>query len=125
MVPTQATPTGNSIGGEGWSVRHIRLFNVFNGRVLSDSFDVTEVGISDLRQALDDGRVTSVQLVQAYLRRIDAYDGDGPCLNSVVVLDDQALAEAASSDRRRSRGELRGPLDGIPYTAKDSYLAAG
>ncbi|MCB0926015.1 MAG: amidase [Mycobacterium sp.] len=93
--------------------------------MLSDSFDVTEVGISDLRQALDDGRVTSVQLVQAYLRRIDAYDGDGPCLNSVVVLDDQALAEAASSDRRRSRGELRGPLDGIPYTAKDSYLAAG
>lgn len=93
--------------------------------MLSDSFDVTEVGICDLRQALDDGRTTSVQLVQAYLRRIDAYDRDGPCLNSVVVLDEQALAEAESSDRRRSRGELRGPLDGIPYTAKDSYLATG
>ena len=89
------------------------------------SFEVTEVGIGDLRRALEAGQVTSVQLVEAYLRRIDAYDRGGPCLNSVIVDNPDALTEAAASDRRRSSGELLGPLDGIPYTAKDSYLATG
>ena len=90
-----------------------------------NSFDVTEAGIADLRGALDEGRVTSVEIVEAYLRRIDAYDRGGPALNSVVVLNPEAVNEAFASDQRRARGELRGPLDGIPYTAKDSYLATG
>ena len=89
------------------------------------SFDVTEVGIAALRAALEDGRVTSVGLVEAYLGRIEAYDRDGPMLNSVIVSNPDALTEAAASDQRRGRGELLGPLDGIPYTAKDSYLAKG
>lgn len=89
------------------------------------SFDVTEVGIAELREALADGSVTSVALVESYLRRIEAYDRSGPTLNSVVVLNPDALDDALASDRRRSRGELLGPLDGIPYTAKDSYLARG
>jgi amidase len=90
-----------------------------------NSFDVTEAGIADLRGALDQGRVTSVELVEAYLRRIDAYDRGGPALNSVVVRNPEAVHEAFASDQRRAGGELRGPLDGIPYTAKDSYLATG
>ena len=89
------------------------------------SFEVTEAGIADIRRALEDGRVTSVQLVQAYLSRIAAYDRSGPTLNAIVVFNDDAVAEAAASDRRRAPGELLGPLDGIPYTAKDSYLAKG
>jgi len=89
------------------------------------SFEVAEAGIPDLRRALDDGRVTSVGLVEAYLRRIDAYDRGGPALNSIVVFNPDARAEAEASDQRRSRGEVLGPLDGIPYTAKDSYLAKG
>ncbi len=89
------------------------------------AFEVTEAGIADLRGALEGGRVTAVQLVETYLRRIEAYDRSGPTLNSLVVFNDDALAEAAESDRRRSRAELLGPLDGIPYTAKDSYLAKG
>ncbi|MEJ6535912.1 MAG: amidase [Mycobacterium sp.] len=89
------------------------------------SFEVAEAGIADLRRALEDGRVTSVELVESYLRRIDAYDRSGPLLNSVIVFNPDALAEAEASDQRRARGELLGPLDGIPYTAKDSYLAKG
>jgi len=89
------------------------------------SFQVAEAGIADLRRALEDGRTTSVELVESYLRRIDAYDRGGPALNSIVVFDPDALAEAEASDQRRARGELLGPLDGIPYTAKDSYLAKG
>jgi amidase len=89
------------------------------------SFQVAEAGIADLRRALGDGRVSSVELVESYLRRIDAYDRGGPALNSIVVFNPDALAEAEASDQRRARGELLGPLDGIPYTAKDSYLAKG
>ena len=89
------------------------------------SFEVAEAGIAELRRALEDGRVSSAALLEAYRRRIDAYDRGGPSLNSIVVDNPDAPAEAAASDRRRARGELLGPLDGIPYTAKDSYLVKG
>ncbi|WP_271412142.1 amidase [Pseudomonas sp. Q1-7] len=89
--------------------------------------EVTEVSIAQLRAALESGRTTAVELVQAYLARIDAYDGpDTPtALNALVVRNPDALKEAAASDARRARGETLGPLDGIPYTAKDSYLVKG
>ena len=90
-------------------------------------FDVVEASIADLRAALEDGRTTSVELVEAYQDRIAAYDGPetDTKLNSVIVTNPQALAEAAASDERRAAGETLGPLDGIPYTAKDSYMVAG
>jgi amidase len=88
-------------------------------------FDVVEAGIAELREALEAGRTTAVELVTAYLARIDAYDQAGPRLNAVVVRNPDALEEARASDARRARGATLGPLDGIPYTAKDSYLAKG
>lgn len=88
-------------------------------------FDVVEASIAELRSALSAGRVTAVELLEAYLARIAAYDHDGIRLNSVMVLDPAAPAAAAESDARRARGEALGPLDGIPYTAKNSYLARG
>ncbi|MBN9155131.1 MAG: amidase [Microbacterium sp.] len=89
--------------------------------------DVVEAGIADLRAALEAGRVTSVELVDAYLARIAAYDAPGTAtaLNAVVVPNPEARAEAAASDARRAAGTTLGPLDGIPYTAKDSYLVRG
>ncbi|MBK5534453.1 amidase [Pseudomonas sp. TH08] len=89
--------------------------------------EVTEVSIADLRAALESGQTTSVELVQAYLARIDAYDGaDTPtALNAVVVRNPEALNEARAADARRAKGETLSALDGIPYTAKDSYLVKG
>ncbi|TDP98816.1 MULTISPECIES: amidase [unclassified Leifsonia] len=89
------------------------------------TFDVVETPIAELRRALEAGETTSEELVTAYLARIDAYDTAGPRLNAVVVRNPDALTEARASDARRSRGQTLGPLDGIPYTAKDSYLARG
>lgn len=88
---------------------------------------VTEVSIAQLRAALESGQTTAVELVQAYLARIDAYDSPqtATALNAVVVRNPQALEEARASDARRAKGETLGPLDGIPYTAKDSYLVKG
>lgn len=90
-------------------------------------FDVVETPIAELRLALERGEVTAVGLVESYLARIDAFDRSKTevKLNSVVVRNGEALAEAAASDDRRSRGEVLGPLDGIAYTAKDSYLVEG
>nr|WP_288466405.1 amidase [uncultured Pseudomonas sp.] len=89
--------------------------------------EVTEVSIAELRAALEAGRTTAVELVKAYLARIDAYDGAATPtkLNAVVVRNPDALKEAEASDARRACGELLSPLDGIPYTAKDSYLVKG
>ena len=89
------------------------------------SFDVVEASIAQLRQALDDGQVTAVGLLESYLRRIAVYDHAGIRLNAVVVLNPEAHADAVASDARRESSRTRGPLDGIPYTAKDSYLARG
>ena len=88
---------------------------------------VTEVSIAQLRAALEAGQTTAVELVQAYLARIDAYDGPqtATALNAVVVRNPDALKEAQASDTRRAKGQTLGPLDGIPYTAKDSYLVKG
>ncbi|KXU34098.1 amidase [Ventosimonas gracilis] len=85
-------------------------------------FEVTEASIADLRRALDSGETTAVELVKAYFARMDAFDA---ALNSVVVRNADALAEAKASDRRRARGMRLSALDGIAYTAKDSYLVKG
>lgn len=91
------------------------------------AFNVVEATIAELRAALSEGRTKSVDLVESYLDRIAQYDSpdSATALNSVVVLNEHARAEAHESDRRRALGHSRGALEGIPYTAKDSYLAAG
>ena len=88
-------------------------------------FDVVEATVAGLRAALESGRTTSEELVTLYRERIEAYDRGGPRLNAVVVDNQEALAEARASDARRARGATLGPLDGIPYTAKDSYQVRG
>lgn len=88
-------------------------------------FDVVEATIPQLREALRRGRVTAEELVHSYLARIAAHDHAGTRLNSVVVMNPHALEEARASDNRREHGHTLGPLDGIPYTAKDSYRARG
>ncbi|WP_293902185.1 amidase [Phenylobacterium sp.] len=70
--------------------------------------------------AMTDGRVTSEQLVQAYLLRIDRIDRSGPKLNAVIALNAHALADARKLDAERRAGHLRGPLHGVPILLKDN-----
>jgi amidase len=88
---------------------------------------VVEAGIAELRKALENGGTSSVELVLAYLARMDAFDAPSSetALNAIVVRNPDSLQEAADSDARRREGAVRGPLDGIPYTAKDSYMVRG
>lgn len=89
--------------------------------------NVVEASIRDLAAALQDGRTTAVELLERYLERIRRYDTPGTKteLNSYVVMNPGARAEAIASDERRARGGALGLLDGIPYSAKNSYLASG
>ena len=87
-------------------------------------FEVFETSISEMQDAMAGGRVTSVQLVEAYLARIDAYDQDGPALNSMIRLNPNARNQAAALDQERATGNVRGPLHGIPIILKDNYDTA-
>jgi amidase len=91
----------------------------------SQRFCLTEASIAEFRSALDDGIVTSVELVALCLNRIAFYDRHGIRLNSVPVLNPALFEEALAADRRLSRGERLSRLDGIPYVAKDSYAVRG
>jgi amidase len=92
---------------------------------MATNLHIVEASIEQLRRALEAGTVTSVELVAACLRRIAHYDRHGITLNAVPVLNPKIFEEAAASDWRRRNGATLGPLDGIPYTAKDSYKVFG
>jgi amidase len=78
---------------------------------------------SAMAEAVAAGRVSSVELTEAHLRRIEARNG---AVGVVVTLDaDRALAEASALDAERSSGRRRGPFHGVPMTVKDSFLTAG
>ncbi|MFC6017681.1 amidase [Plantactinospora solaniradicis] len=88
------------------------------------SADVVDMGVDELRQLLQNRRVSSVDLVREYLRRIDAYEnayGDQPGVNAVIAVNPGALAEAGARDAERRKGRVRGPLHGIPILVKDNY----
>jgi amidase len=86
--------------------------------------DPVERSIDDLSAALKAGQTTSHALVAAYLARIARIDKTGPRLNSVIVTNPDALAQADALDRERKTGRLRGPLHGIPILIKDNIESA-
>ncbi|WP_299055843.1 amidase [uncultured Nocardioides sp.] len=84
------------------------------------AYDVVGKTIDELSADLADGSVTSVQLTQAYLDRIAAYD-DGPFgFNAFITVADNALDQARAADAARADGE-DSPLLGVPLSIKDNY----
>jgi Asp-tRNA(Asn)/Glu-tRNA(Gln) amidotransferase A subunit family amidase len=84
--------------------------------------NVVELTIGDAQAGMAAGRFSAVDLVNAYLARIQKYD---PAYNSITILNPRALDEARAIDARRAAGERLGPLAGIPIVVKDSYNIAG
>ena len=75
-----------------------------------------------LAERIRTGEISSVEAVEACLARIEAVNGR---LNAVVAFAGDALDRARAADARRVRGELDGPLHGVPFTIKDSNDTAG
>ena len=85
------------------------------------TFDPFEKSIADLQSALEKRLVTSRQLVESYLARIEAYDQQGPRINAFISLNSGALETADALDRERAARKIRGPLHGIPIVVKDNF----
>ena len=96
-------------------------FCIFSANPSAQSFDVFEIGIRDLQRELEAGTTTSVELVELYFARIEAYDKQGPALNTIVRINPNAREQAAGLDEERKRTGPRSLLHGIPVLIKDNY----
>jgi amidase len=83
----------------------------------SERFDVVEATIPEMQLAMEEGRLTSRDLVEAHLLRIAIYEER---VNAVIAINSNALAEADALDQERANGQVRGPLHGIPIALKDN-----
>jgi amidase len=81
------------------------------------SFSVVEATIPEMRAAMEQGRVTSKELVRQYLIRIATYEDR---LHAAITVNPDALKLADELDRERGQGRIRGPLHGIPVALKDN-----
>ena len=80
-------------------------------------FTVVEATIPEMRGALEQGRVTSREIVRQYLTRIALYEDK---LHAAITINPRALEEADARDRDRAAGRIMGPLHGIPVALKDN-----
>src|SRR5512133_1629547 len=80
-------------------------------------FDFVEKSILELQAAMAAGQLDSRQLTHGYIRRLQSLN---PLIHSVIELNPNAIAIATQLDAERRRGQVRGPLHGIPLLVKDN-----
>jgi amidase len=83
-------------------------------------FELDEVTVAQLQDAMASGKYTARRLVELYTERIEQIDRRGPALRSVIELNPDALTIADGLDAERKAGKIRGPLHGIPILIKDN-----
>jgi len=88
-------------------------------------FRVEETTIAQIHDAIKAGRLTCRALVDAYLKRIDAYDKNGPAINAIVQINPDAQRQADDLDRRYAQGGLTGALHCVPAIVKDNFETIG
>lgn len=85
--------------------------------------DIVFSSTAQLAGAIRAGDVSVVEVLEAHLAQIEKHN---PALNAVVTLDaERARARAREADAALARGEVRGPLHGVPFTLKDAHATAG
>jgi amidase len=81
------------------------------------------IDASTLAAAIRARRVGALEIVDAHLARIERWNEP---LNAIVTLDaDRARDRARAADAALARGEIWGPLHGVPFTLKDAHATAG
>lgn len=85
-----------------------------------DSSWIEELTIKQLQQGYKDGKYTVTDVVNTYIDRIMAIDKEGPKLNSIIVINPDAVQIAQEIDRQLAAGKTMGPLCGIPVILKDN-----
>ncbi|MGE0153754.1 MAG: amidase [Reyranellaceae bacterium] len=85
--------------------------------------DPTSLSATALSRAIRGGRMSSVEATKAHLARIAARN---PALRALVLVDEEvALRRARAADRALARGQVWGPLHGVPMTIKEAFDVAG
>ncbi len=87
---------------------------------LIDTAWLEEMTISQLQKGYADGTFTIQDVVSAYITRIEALDRKGPKLNSIIVVNPDAIEIAMQLDAELAAGKSRGPLHGVPVIIKDN-----
>ena len=102
-------------GGDGG--RRNRRFPPLDAQQPRPAFSIVEATIAETRAALEQGRVTSRDIVAQSLMRIALYEDR---LHAAIYVNPRALEEADERDRERRLRRVRGPLHGIPIALKDN-----
>jgi len=89
------------------------------------AFEVEEATISQVHDAMKAGRLTCRALVDQYLKRIEAYDKNGPAINAIVLINPDVQKQADELDRRFAQSGLTGPLHCVPVIVKDNFQTKG
>lgn len=84
------------------------------------AFEWNEVSIAQLQEKMSSGALTSEEITQKYLDRIDRIDKSGPQLRAVIEVNPDAMDIAQKLDAERKSGKVRGLLHGIPVLIKDN-----
>lgn len=103
----------------------LAILAVFVAPVQAATFDLSTATLADINAAIDAGALSSEKLVGLYLKRIEAYDKQGPKINAVITLNPHALEEARAMDAERKKSGRRSQLHGIPMMIKDLIDVAG
>ena len=96
-----------------------------NGEQEHANFRLQEATIADIHAAFASGALSARRLVELYLSRIDAYDRNGPQINSIITLNPRAIEEAEHWDAVLAESGVSAPLHGIPIILKDQIDAQG
>ena len=91
---------------------------------LTQSFPVVEATSSEIHEAKQRGDRTALELVDAYLSRIEAYDSADPALNAIITINPEARQRAKDLDHAFLDRGFIGPLHGIPVLVK-GFLKQG
>ncbi len=83
-------------------------------------FELDEITIPEIRQGYQDGTYSVRSIVQLYIDRIEEIDRNGPAINSIIIVNPDALAIADELDKELAEGNSRGPMHGIPVILKDN-----
>src|SRR5258708_28577809 len=85
--------------------------------------DIVFSSTTQLATAIRVGRVSATEVLEAHLAQIDKHN---PALNAIITMDaERAYERAREADKALARGEVWGPLHGVPFTLKDAHATAG